>query len=141
MPYIGDAKDSWPYMTGEWSTKYGVSAMPFDAILVSSRIMVCKEAGTDPMHTYFHAILNVCAATALEAKELLVKTPGVEVDSQWEESYDGVAGGNSNQSHPLSFLIWMFLGIMTVTSELGEPIHKVPLLTLSAGHRPVLVTF
>ena len=70
-----------------------------------------------------------------------MKTSGVEVDSQWEESYDGVAGGNSNQSHPLSFLIWMFLGIMTVTSELGEPIHKVPLLTLSAGHRPVLVTF
>jgi len=88
---FGDAKDTFPYLTGEWSKKFGFSAMPFDAILIASRVMVCKEA-----------------ATAIEAKELLVSISGVSADSSWEESYEGVAGG-----------------IITVTSELGEPIHNV----------------
>jgi len=88
---FGDAKDSWPYLTGEWSRQFDVAPMPFDAVLLGSRLMVAKEA-----------------ATSLAAKELLVKTPGVESELHWEQSYEGVAGG-----------------IVTVRSELGEPIHKV----------------
>ena len=43
-----------------------------------------------------------------EAKELIVGCPGVEEEQLWESSYTGSAGG-----------------IITVNSELGEPIHVV----------------
>lgn len=88
---FGDHTETWPYLNGTWSLTYGYAPMPFDAILIASRVMVCKEA-----------------KTSLKAKELLVETPGIEVEEQWETSYDGVAGG-----------------VITVNSELGEPIHKV----------------
>lgn len=88
---FGDAQHSWPYLTGEWSEAFGFPKMPFDAILIASRAMVAKEANTAP-----------------EAKALLVRTPGIVLESEWEKSYDGNAGG-----------------VMTVLSELGEPIHKV----------------
>lgn len=65
--------------------------MPYDAILIASRVMVAKEANT-----------------SLEAKKLLVNTPGIESEEEWENSYHTSAGG-----------------IITVKSELGEPIHKV----------------
>ena len=67
--------------------------MPFDAVLVASRVMVAKEA-----------------STALEVKRLIVKTSGLNFESEhlWESSYDGEAGG-----------------VLTVQSELGEPIHKI----------------
>lgn len=88
---FGDSEDSWPYLTGEWSVPLGHAAMPYDGVLIGSRVMVSKEA-----------------ATAREAKELLVQTPGVEKEALWEQSYEGIAGG-----------------VITVRSELGEPIHKV----------------
>ncbi|ORX59428.1 fatty acid synthase [Hesseltinella vesiculosa] len=44
---------------------------------------------------------------SLAAKQAMVDAPGVE-DAEWEKTYKGPAGG-----------------IMTVRSELGEPIHKV----------------
>lgn len=76
---FGDAADSWPYISGAWSLKFGAAPMPFDAILVASRVMVAKEAGT-----------------ATEAKELLVATNGITEESHWEQSYDGNAGGVVN---------------------------------------------
>jgi len=87
---LGDAPGSFPYITGQWSTIYGYAPMPYDGILMGSRIMVAKEA-----------------LTSDEVKELIVKTQGV-TDEHWEKSYDGDAGG-----------------VVTVVSELGEPIHKV----------------
>ncbi|WAQ87289.1 hypothetical protein PtA15_8A193 [Puccinia triticina] len=47
------------------------------------------------------------AATSLAVKELIVQAQGVP-DDQWEGTYDRETGG-----------------IITVTSELGEPIHKI----------------
>jgi len=88
---VGDAEHSLPYLTGEWSRAYGVPDMPFDGVLLGSRLMTASEAQTAP-----------------EAKELIVNTPGIENESQWEGSYEGPAGG-----------------VRTVISELGEPIHKV----------------
>eukprot|EP01119_Soliformovum_irregulare_P010017 TRINITY_DN2425_c0_g2_i3.p1 TRINITY_DN2425_c0_g2~~TRINITY_DN2425_c0_g2_i3.p1 ORF type:complete len:3502 (-),score=1233.34 TRINITY_DN2425_c0_g2_i3:1297-11802(-) len=88
---FGDAEHSAPYLTGTWARAYGYSDMPFDAILISSRVMVAKEA-----------------KTSLEAKRLLVDTKGVTSEAEWEKSYDGEAGG-----------------VITVSSELGEPIHKI----------------
>ncbi|KAJ2836732.1 fatty acid synthase alpha subunit Lsd1, partial [Coemansia sp. 'formosensis'] len=49
--------------------------MPFDGILLGSRVMVAKEAGT-----------------SLAAKELIVATPGLS-DSEWHKTYDGPGGG------------------------------------------------
>jgi len=92
---IGDAKSALPYITGEWSVKgpYFAARMPFDAVLLGSRMMVATEAATSP-----------------EVKDLLVRTPGVKQadEKKWEQSYDGIAGG-----------------VLTVKSELGEPIHKI----------------
>ena len=45
--------------------------------------------------------------TSKAAKEAIVRTEGVSVD-EWEKTYDGAAGG-----------------IITVRSEMGEPIHKL----------------
>ncbi|AEO70742.1 uncharacterized protein THITE_2122457 [Thermothielavioides terrestris NRRL 8126] len=87
---FGGAEDTYPYLTGAWSTKFGYPPMPYDGCLFGSRMMVAKEAHT-----------------SRAAKEAIVKAPGVD-DSQWEETYKGPAGG-----------------VITVRSEMGEPIHKL----------------
>lgn len=92
---FGDSAGALPYLTGEWSARppYNRAAMPFDGVLLASRMMIAREAATAP-----------------EVKDLLVATPGVAADEQeqWEASYEADAGG-----------------VITVKSELGEPIHKV----------------
>ncbi|ORZ20354.1 fatty acid synthase [Absidia repens] len=87
---FGGADDTLPYITGEWSSKFGYPPMPFDGVLFGSRMMVSKEG---------------LASDA--AKQAMVDAPGVD-DGDWEKTYKGPTGG-----------------IMTVRSELGEPIHKV----------------
>ncbi|KAJ2812529.1 fatty acid synthase alpha subunit Lsd1 [Coemansia furcata] len=72
---FGDADGSLPYLTGDWSTEFGRAPMPFDGILLGSRVMVANEAGT-----------------SLAAKELIVATPGLS-DSEWHKAYDGPSGG------------------------------------------------
>ncbi|KAJ3071925.1 3-oxoacyl-[acyl-carrier-protein] synthase [Podochytrium sp. JEL0797] len=88
---FGDAAGTVPYLTGEWSTQFDYAPMPFDGILVGSRVMVAKEA-----------------LTSKSVKELIVAAPGITEESQWERTYKGPTGG-----------------IVTVKSELGEPIHKI----------------
>ncbi|KAE9067205.1 Fatty acid synthase subunit beta, partial [Phytophthora fragariae] len=89
---FGNWEDSKQYLTGEWSLARGhLHKMPADGILMGSRVMVAKEAATAP-----------------EVKKLLVDTPGIESELEWETSYTGAVGG-----------------VVTVTSELGEPIHVV----------------
>jgi len=73
---FGDAQDALPYMTGEWSKRHGMPAMPFDAVLVASRVMASKEALTSP-----------------EAKELIAQAPGIADQKDWEGSYEGPVGG------------------------------------------------
>ncbi|CEJ57912.1 hypothetical protein PMG11_06588 [Penicillium brasilianum] len=87
---FGDAADSYPYLTGEWSVRLGSSPMPFDGILLGSRVMVARETRTSDA-----------------AKELIVATPGV-ADDKWEGTYTQPTGG-----------------ILTVISEMGEPIHMI----------------
>ena len=48
------------------------------------------------------------AATADDVKKLICNSLGVVDEKEWETSYDGNAGG-----------------VLTVQSELGEPIHKI----------------
>jgi fatty acid synthase subunit beta len=87
---FGDADETFPYLTGEWSLKYNLPLMPIDGLLFGSRLMVAKEC-----------------KTSLKAKEAIVNAQGVE-DEEWEGTYTKETGG-----------------IITVKSELGEPIHKI----------------
>ncbi len=73
---VGDAADSLPYMTGEWSERQGFPRMPFDGVLLASRLMASREAQTAP-----------------EAKELIVATPGIANPAEWEGSYERSMGG------------------------------------------------
>ncbi|KAL8830553.1 MAG: hypothetical protein Q9191_001360 [Dirinaria sp. TL-2023a] len=87
---FGDAQGMLPYLTGTWSEQLGYSRMPFDGLLMGSRMMVAKEAHT-----------------SLKVKELIAQTPGTS-ESDWYKTYTGPAGG-----------------VLTVRSEMGEPIHKI----------------
>ncbi|KAI0514857.1 fatty acid synthase beta subunit dehydratase [Xylaria bambusicola] len=87
---FGGSEDTYPYLTGDWSKKYGYPAMPFDGCLFGSRMMVAKEAHTSKA-----------------AKQAIVDAEGLD-DDQWEKTYKGPAGG-----------------VITVRSEMGEPIHKL----------------
>ena len=87
---FGGADDTYPYITGEWSRKYGYPPMPFDGCLFGSRMMVAKEAHTSK-----------------NAKQAIIDAPGLD-DGEWEKTYKGPAGG-----------------VITVRSEMGEPIHKL----------------
>ncbi|KAF7591456.1 hypothetical protein BBP40_001559 [Aspergillus hancockii] len=88
---FGGADDTFPYLTGEWARHYNRPLMPFDGILLGSRLMTAKEAHTSPA-----------------VKEAIVAAPGVANEAEWEQTYKRPAGG-----------------ILTVTSEMGEPIHKL----------------
>lgn len=87
---FGGSEDTYPYITGEWSKKFGYPPMPFDGCLFGSRMMVAKEAHTSKA-----------------AKQAIIEAEGLD-DSQWEKTYQGPAGG-----------------VITVRSEMGEPIHKL----------------
>ena len=87
---FGGSEDTYPYLTGNWSSKFGYPPMPFDGCLFGSRMMTAKEA-----------------KTSKNAKKAIADAEGVD-DSQWERTYKGPAGG-----------------VITVRSEMGEPIHKL----------------
>lgn len=87
---FGSDEDTYPYLTGSWSTKFNYPPMPFDGVLFGSRVMTAKEAHT-----------------SLAAKQAIADCKGVP-DTQWENTYKKPTGG-----------------IITVKSEMGEPIHKL----------------
>lgn len=87
---FGSDEDTYSYLTGEWSKKFDYPPMPFDGILLGSRVMIAREA-----------------KTSLAAKELIASCSGV-TDEHWQQTYKKPAGG-----------------ILTVRSEMGEPIHKI----------------
>ncbi|KAK4993115.1 beta subunit of fatty acid synthetase [Elasticomyces elasticus] len=87
---FGGAEDTYPYLSGEWSRKFGYPPMPYDGVLFGSRVMTAKEA-----------------YTSKSAKQAIVDAEGLD-DSEWEKTYKGPAGG-----------------VITVRSEMGEPIHKL----------------
>ena len=87
---FGAADDTYPYLTGAWSTAFSCSPMPFDGILLGSRMMIAKET-----------------RTSRAAKQLIANTEG-STDALWETTYQGPSGG-----------------IITVMSEMNQPIHKI----------------
>ena len=72
---FGGAEDTYPYLVGDWSRPMGYPRMPFDGVLLASRMMVAKEAHTSS-----------------QAKALIVEAAGVE-DSEWHTSYTKGTGG------------------------------------------------
>jgi fatty acid synthase subunit beta len=89
---LGDDADAFEWMSGQWSLRFGRPAMPVDAILMGSRVLVTAES-----------------ATGDHSKDLILAAKGVADDS-WQVSMK--AGGDAG-------------GVITVNSELGEPIHVV----------------
>jgi fatty acid synthase subunit beta len=87
---FGGSEDTYPYLSGTWSSRFGYPPMPFDGCMFGSRMMTAKEAHTSK-----------------NAKKAIADAPGVG-DEQWEDTYKGPAGG-----------------VITVLSEMGEPIHKL----------------
>lgn len=87
---FGSSEDTYPYLTGTWANRFSFPLMPFDGVLLGSRMMVAREAHTSPA-----------------SRKLIYQTPGVS-DSDWEKSYTASAGG-----------------VVTVQSEMGQPIHKI----------------
>lgn len=87
---FGGSEDTYPYLSGSWSSRFGYPPMPFDGCLFGSRMMTAKEAHTSK-----------------NAKQAIVDAPGLD-DQDWENTYKGAAGG-----------------VVTVLSEMGEPIHKL----------------
>ncbi|KIA75623.1 fatty acid synthase beta subunit [Aspergillus ustus] len=75
---LGCAEDTWPYLIGSWSEALGLPAMPFDGVLLGSRMMVAREA-----------------KTSLPAKELIVGAAGIEDDgtAEWTRSEQREVGG------------------------------------------------
>ncbi|KAJ1994195.1 fatty acid synthase alpha subunit Lsd1 [Dimargaris cristalligena] len=88
---FGGDEDTLPYLTGDWSREFDYPPMPFDGILLASRMMVALEG-------------KASEAT----KQAIVDAPGITKDAEWEETYVRPTGG-----------------VVTVNSELGEPIHKL----------------
>ncbi|KAI0130232.1 acyl transferase domain-containing protein [Xylariales sp. AK1849] len=73
---FGSADQMYPYLTGAWSVTRGTAAlMPFDGILLGSRVMTCKEART---------------STAVKA--CITAAEGV-ADSEWERTLKSSHGG------------------------------------------------
>ncbi|KAI1269290.1 enoyl reductase domain of FAS1 [Xylariaceae sp. FL1019] len=89
---FGDGAGIFPYLTGWWSLRHGRPAMPCDAVLLGSRMMVATDAHT-----------------SAGVKKLLINTPGIEA-SEWEKSYLRADASG---------------GVLTVQSEMGQPIHNV----------------
>ena len=72
---FGDAQGIQPYFSGNWAHHFGRPAMPFDGVLLGSRMMVAKEAHT-----------------SRATKDVIVATAG---GSDWERSYSGTVGGSA----------------------------------------------
>ncbi|KAK3901809.1 acyl transferase domain-containing protein [Staphylotrichum tortipilum] len=72
---FGGASDTLPFFTGEWAHKFGRPTMPFDGVLLGSRMMVAKDAHT-----------------SRQAKELIIRASGVD-NNDWHGSFDKPTGG------------------------------------------------
>ena len=114
---FGGAEDTYPYLVGEWSRSMGYPRMPFDGVLLASRMMVAKEAHTSP-----------------QAKALIVEAAGVE-NSEWHTTYTKPTGGvitvKSEWGQPIhklatrAVLLWnefekRFFGIADRAKRLAE---------------------
>ncbi|KAJ2157084.1 fatty acid synthase alpha subunit Lsd1 [Coemansia sp. RSA 552] len=116
---FGDAEGALPYITGDWSVEFGRAPMPFDGVLLGSRVMVAQEAGTSSA-----------------VKELIVAAQGLP-DSDWQKTYCGTDGGVisfttefGELNHSLATRATVFLRDMHKT-VLNQPREKREALLLA----------
>lgn len=87
---FGGGSDTLPYLTGEWSNSFGYASMPFDGVILGSRMMVAKEAHT-----------------SIQAKNLIIEAQGAS-DKDWHKSFEEPTGGvitiNSEMGQPIHML-------------------------------------
>ncbi|KAB8256213.1 acyl transferase domain-containing protein [Aspergillus pseudonomiae] len=87
---FGGGPDTFPYLTGQWAQAFGYPCMPFDGVLLGSRMMVAREAHT-----------------SAQAKRLIMDAEGVE-DGDWHKSFREPTGGvvtvNSEFGQPIHVL-------------------------------------
>ncbi|MDD7587042.1 MAG: DUF1729 domain-containing protein [Corynebacterium glucuronolyticum] len=81
---LGDPALAATYLTGTWSEKYGLPAMPVDAVFIGTPAMTAKEAKTTDA-----------------VKELLVNTPGTDINDNcgWVPRGEVIGGMTSGMSH------------------------------------------
>ncbi|KAJ2830354.1 fatty acid synthase alpha subunit Lsd1 [Coemansia erecta] len=116
---FGDTDGSLPYITGDWSVSWGRAPMPFDGILLGSRVMVAQEAGTSPA-----------------AKQLIVAATGTS-DSEWHGTSNGTRGcvtsllsGFGELNHVLETRATNFLKYLR-QNILSQPREAQPALLLA----------
>ncbi|KAJ4320236.1 hypothetical protein N0V94_003500 [Neodidymelliopsis sp. IMI 364377] len=104
----GRATEVLPYLTGEWSQSFGYACMPFDGILLGSRLMTAREA-----------------RTSREIKKVIASTVGISPDS-WHQSYDNGAGGVVSVYSELGERIWKIAtrGVI-LWKELDETLFSI----------------
>ncbi|CAK1361657.1 putative sterigmatocystin biosynthesis fatty acid synthase subunit beta [Cercospora beticola] len=105
---LGEASEISPYFTGEWASEFGRPAMPFDGVLLGSRVMIAREA-----------------KTSAAAKRLIVDAEGVE-DANWHKAADANTGGvitiTSEMGQPIHMLATR--GVM-LWKELDETVFSI----------------
>ncbi|KAH6996916.1 acyl transferase domain-containing protein [Ilyonectria destructans] len=106
---FGDADASWPYLSGEWSQRFGQIPIPFDAILLGTYMMTALEA-----------------KSSLESKKAMVEAPGVP-DAEWSGTMKQPTGGTisitSHLGEPMHVLATR--GMM-LWAELENSLFKQP---------------
>ncbi|KAH7048215.1 acyl transferase domain-containing protein [Macrophomina phaseolina] len=105
---FGDAAGAYPYLTGEWARRFNGAAaapMPFDGILLGSRMMVAREAHTSP-----------------QSKRLIVGARGVGADGDWAAG-DAVVSVRSEMGQPIHKLATRGARLW---AELDETVFALP---------------
>ncbi|KAL4876810.1 putative sterigmatocystin biosynthesis fatty acid synthase subunit beta [Aspergillus karnatakaensis] len=101
---FGAADDTWPYLSGSWSLEKGFPAMPFDGVLLGSRMMVAREAKTSP-----------------SVKKLIVEASGL--GDQGDSRGTWTACEHQAQG-----------GVISIVSEMGQPIHVLANRAMGLWH-------
>lgn len=122
---FGDSDSVYPYLSGRWSTALGYPAMPFDGILLGSRMMVATEAHT-----------------SLAARRIIASTPGLP-DTEWEKTYTGPAGGlvsvRSEMSEPIHKIATRGVRLWAEMDRLVFSLSKKERLEYLARHRHSII--
>ncbi|XPT03480.1 Fatty-acyl-CoA synthase system [Ascochyta lentis] len=104
----GRAAEVLPYLTGDWSRSFGYACMPFDGVLLGSRLMTAREA-----------------RTSREVKQIIASTVGTLPES-WHQSYDSGAGGVVSVYSEMGERIWKIATrAVMLWKELDETLFSI----------------
>lgn len=105
---FGRAAEMLSCFTGEWSRRFGYACMPFDGILLGSRMMTAREA-----------------RTSKAVKEVIVSTVGTSPEL-WHEAYDSGSGGVVSVCSEMGERIWKIsTRAVKLWKELDETLFSI----------------